>query len=202
MYTLIGLPRTRAFRVLWMLEELGVDYEINPAAPRSDEAREFNPSAKVPALLVDGEIIIDSVAVCQFLADAHGQLTAPAGTIERAKQDSWTQFAMDDIELPMWVYAKHAFILPEELRSERAQKACTFEFKKALDVFAKRLGDKPYVMGETFTVPDILLGHCGQWAKNGPGWEFPEGPVADYFARVIDRPAFARAVEIRGKYSG
>jgi len=197
MYTLIGFPKTRAFRVLWMLEELGVDYDINPVAPGSAEAKVFNPSGKVPALKVGDDIIIDSVAICQFLADKHGKLTAPAGSISRALQDSWTQFAMDDIELPLWVYAKHDFILPEELRSQAAQKACAFDFKNAIAAFSERLGDKPYVMGEDFTVPDLLLGHCGKWAQNGPGWDLPKGPVSDYFARVIDRPAYQRADKIR-----
>lgn len=201
MYTLVGFPKTRAFRVLWMLEELGVDYEINPAAPRSPEAKKYNPSGKVPALVVGDDVIIDSVAICQFLADTHNALTAPAGTVDRARQDSWTQFAMDDIELPMWVYSKHAFILPEDLRSEAAQKACKFDFDLAMDAFAERLGSNTYVMGETFTVPDLLLGHCGKWAQNGPGWKLPSGPVADYFARVVDRPAYQRADNVRNSYS-
>ena len=197
MYTLIGSPKTRAFRVLWMLEELGIDYEINPAAPGSEEAKAFNPSGKIPILKVGDDIIIDSVAICQFLADTHSKLTAPAGSVARAQQDSWTQFAMDDIELPLWVYAKHDFILPEDLRSQAAQKACAFDFKNAIAAFGERLGNKAYVMGEDFTVPDILLGHCGKWAQNGPGWVLPEGTVADYFARVVDRPAYQRADKIR-----
>lgn len=197
MYTLIGSLKTRAFRVLWMLEELGVDYDINPAAPRSEEAKKYNPTGKVPALKVGNDVIVDSVAICQFLADKHQKLTAPAGSITRAKQDSWTQFAMDDIELPLWVYAKHDFILPEALRSKTTQKACAHEFKNAIAAFGERLGDKPYVMGEDFTVPDLLLGHCGKWAQNGPGWELPAGPVADYFARAVNRPAYQRADQIR-----
>lgn len=197
MYTLIGSPKTRAFRVLWMLEELGVEYDINPVAPQSKEAKQFNPSGKIPALKVGDDVIIDSVAICQFLADKHGKLTAQSGSIERAQQDSWTQFAMDDIELPLWVHAKHDFILPENLRSEAAQKAAEFDFNNALKAFACRLGDKPYVMGEDFTVPDLLLGHCGRWAQNGPKWKLPDGAVADYFARVIDRPAYQRADTIR-----
>ena len=92
MYKLIGTPKTRAIRVLWMLEELGAEYTLDPVAPRSDEARAYNPSGKVPMLQVGDDVIIDSVAICQYLADVHGKFTAQAGTIERALQDSWTQF--------------------------------------------------------------------------------------------------------------
>lgn len=155
----------------------------------------------MPALKVGDDVIIDSVAICQYLADAHEKLTASAGTITRAQQDSWTQFAMDDVETPLWIYSKHAFVLPEDLRSEAAQKACQYDFENAMTSFAARLGDQKYVMGDTFTVPDLLLGHCGKWAQNGPGWSLPAGPVADYFARAVDRPAYQRADEIRARYS-
>ena len=201
MYTLIGFPKTRAFRVLWMLEELGVDYEINPAAPRSPEAKAFNPTGKVPALKVGDDVIIDSVAICQYLADTHGKFTVPVGSIARAQQDSWTQFSMGDIESPLWINARHSFILPENLRSETAKKACKYDFDNAISAFAERLGDKRYVMGDEFTVPDLLLGHCGKWAQNGAGWELPSGPVADYFARVCDRPAYEKADKVRDSFS-
>jgi glutathione S-transferase len=98
LYKVIGFPKTRAFRVLWMLEELGLDYDVDPVKPRSEEAKAYNPSGKVSMLVVDGEAILDSVAICQFLADNHARFTFPAGTLKRARQDSWTQFAVDDVE--------------------------------------------------------------------------------------------------------
>ena len=129
MYQLIGSPRTRAIRVIWMFEEIGVDYELVPAGPHTGDVNALNPSGKVPVLKVDGTAIIDSVAICQFLADRHGKFTYPAGTIERALQDSWTHFAIDEIDGALWVNAKHGFILPEELRSETAQKASKHDLK-------------------------------------------------------------------------
>lgn len=201
MYKLIGLPRTRAFRVLWMLEELGAEYEIDPVAPRSDEAKTYNPSGKVPILQTGEDFIIDSVAIIQFLADKHGKLTFPAGSIARAHQDSWTQFAMDDIESPLWFNAKNSFILPEELRSETAQKACRYDFDRALGVLETRLGQKTFCMGDEFTVPDILLGHCANWAQKGAEWVLPAGPAVSYFDRVRDRPAYHRAIEVRERFA-
>jgi hypothetical protein len=84
MYTLIGSPKSRGFRVMWMLEEAGQDYEVVAAAAGSEEARNYNPSGKIPALVVDDKVIIDSVAICQFIADRHKVCTYEAGTIERA----------------------------------------------------------------------------------------------------------------------
>lgn len=198
MYTVYGLPFTRAMRVMWMLEELGQDYAVVPCAPQSDQIRAKNPLGKLPALEVDGEVLIDSVAICQFLADKHGALTHPAGTIARAKQDAMTQFAVDVIEGPLWMAAKHSFVLPEGKRVAEIKPYCK---EAALEGFAQAASmlEGPYAAGETFTVPDLLLGHLANWAQNGSKYELPaEGPAAEYLARVRDRPALAAAIA-RGK---
>ncbi|MCB1449787.1 MAG: glutathione S-transferase family protein [Nitratireductor sp.] len=196
MYKLIGSPTTRAFRVLWMLEELGVAYELERAGPRSEAILAVNPAGKVPALLADGEAIIDSVAIIQFLADRHGRFTFPAGSIKRAQQDSFTQFACDDLDGACWNYAKHSFILPEALRVPEAKPAFAHDFAKAMSAFEQRLGDRQFVMGDEFTVPDLLIAHTAGWAKSCK-FPWPEGKVTDYFERVRARPAFLKAMEIR-----
>ncbi|NNM01005.1 MAG: glutathione S-transferase family protein [Gammaproteobacteria bacterium] len=195
MMTLIGSPKTRAFRVLWMLEELDVEYELIDAQPRSAEALAVNPSGKVPALRVDEGVITDSVAICQYLADRYQRLTAPAGTYERAVQDGYTQFAVDDMDGILWTKAKHVFVVPEDMRVEVGP-ACRWDFGRAMDAFAKRLGGKKYVMGDEFTVPDLVIGHCAGWAQQA-GMEWPAGAVTDYFERVRSRPAFQKAVAVR-----
>lgn len=192
MYTVIGSPKTRAFRVMWMLEELGEPYEIDPTPPRDKKLEAINPSLKVPILKDGGDYIIDSVAICQYLADKHHKMTFPAGTIDRAHQDSFTQFAADDVESGLWQAAKHTFALPAEYRVEDAKRAARFDFDRAMKALSVRLDDKTYVMGEVFTVPDLLLGHCAGWAK-AIGWPLPGGNVGAYFARVAARPAYLAA---------
>lgn len=148
MYTLIGSLKTRAFRVAWMLNELGQTFEHDPSPPRNPKLADINPSLKVPVLKDGDEAIIDSVAICQYLADKHGQLTFPAGTISRAHQDSFTQFSVDDVELSLWVAAKHSFALPEELRVPDVKRACHFDFDRAMTALSTRLADRQFVMGE------------------------------------------------------
>ena len=195
MYEVYGQKRNRTMRVLWMLEELGQDYELIEAAPRSETVFALNPSGKVP-ILKDGDLVVtDSVAICQYLADKHNALTFPAGTAERARQDALTQFVVDQIEGPLWTAAKHAFVLPEDLRVPEVKTACRFEFEKGIASLERRLGDGPYAFGEVLTVPDLLLGHCANWAQVAK-FELPsEGPVAAYLDAVRARPALARAAE-------
>lgn len=192
MYTVIGTPKTRAIRVIWMLEELGQPYSIDPVPPRDTKLTAVNPSGKVPVLKVGDDHVIDSVAILQYLADKHGALTHSAGTIPRAHQDSWTQFAVDDVESPIWTAAKHTFVLPKELRCEDAKKSAKYDFDRAMTTFSQRLGDKSYVMGDTATVPDLLLAHSCGWAKT-MGWSIPEGNVSAHSARTLSRPAALRA---------
>lgn len=197
MYTVIGSPFTRTMRVYWAMEEMGLDYEINASPPRSKEVLALNPSGKVPCLLVDGEAIIDSVAIIQFLADKHQQLTFPAGTVKRAQQDSFTQFCCDEVDGALWIAAKNTFIHPEERRVPEIKATARYEFDQAMATLESRLGENEFVMGDKFTIPDLLFGNCSNWAKSAK-FDIPEGKVSDYFKRVTERPAYQRAKEKTG----
>ena len=198
MYTVIGTPQTRTMRVIWMLEELGEPYTLDRRPPRHPAVRALNPSGKVPVLVDDGVPIFDSVAICQYLADKHGRMTFKAGSIERAHQDSFTQFAVDEFEGPLWFAAKHSFVLPEEYRVTDVKRACRYDFDRAIAVFSQRLQDRAYVMGESFTVPDLILGNCLAWAL-AIKWSLPEGNVRDYYDRICSRPAHQRAMALRAQ---
>jgi glutathione S-transferase len=179
-----------------MLNELGEAYELQPLLPRDPALSAVNPSLKVPVLKDGDDYVIDSVAICQYLADKHSKLTFSGGTIARAHQDSFTQFAVDDVESPIWVAAKHTFALPEEYRVPDVKRACEFDFGRAMTSFSERLGSRTYVMGDTFTVPDLLLGHTIGWGMMSK-WKVPYDNVTAYVARVRARPAFLAAMKAR-----
>ena len=191
-YTLIGAHRSRTFRVLWMLEELGVDFTHEAAQPRSDEVREFNPAGKVPVLLVDDTPITDSTAILTYLADKHGQFTHAPGTLDRARQDSMTQFLLDEFDSILWTAARHSFILPEELRQSDIKQSLKWEFVRSQKTLVSRMGQGPFLMGDTMTIPDIILTHCGRWADHA-NFEIAEPKLASYFAKMRQRPAYKRA---------
>ncbi|WP_416915063.1 MAG: glutathione S-transferase family protein [Roseicyclus sp.] len=193
-YTLVGAVKSRAFRVLWTLEELGLDYEHIDAAPQSAEVIRISPAGKVPVLVADGVPITDSVAIMTFLADRHGALTFPAGTLERARQDSLTNMILDEIDATLWTAAKHSFVLPEDKRLPAIKDSLQWEFARAqTNLVARMAEDGPFLMGETMTIADILLAHCGGWAINA---KFPitEPRLRDHIAMMRDRPAFHRAM--------
>lgn len=190
-YTVYGTPGSRAFRVLWMLEELDQPYDHVPAAPRSDAVRAVSALGKVPVLVADGVAIPDSMAILTYLADHHGSLTFPAGSIDRARQDALSYRILDEIESLLWTAARHSFILPEDERVADVKPACRAEYDRNLTRLIGEM-DGPYLMGETMTVPDILLCHCGGWARSA---KFPDGPegFGAYLKRLRERPAFKAA---------
>ena len=194
MYEVIGSRASRAFRVLWTLEELGVEYEHTPASPRSPEAVAANPSGKIPALRVGNVCLTESVAIMSFLADAHGGLTHPAGSIERARQDALTHQILDDVDSVLWMAARHGFVLPEDKRLPAVKETLKWEYERNI----ARLSDAfkgPFLMGAQMTQPDILLVHCLRWAEVA---KFPEpGPVlADYRVELEEREAFQKTVNL------
>lgn len=193
MYTVIGTVKSRAARVLWMLEELEVAYDHVPAPPRSEGVTAFNPAGKIPVLIEDGTPITDSTAIIQYLADKHGKLTHRAGTLDRARQDSLTQFLLDEFDAALWMAARHSFILPEELRHAAIKNTLRWEFERSQKTLVHRMGEGPFLMGDIMTVPDIILTHCGNWAL---GAKFPivEHKLTGYLERMRKRPAYIRAM--------
>lgn len=196
MYTVIGTVQSRALRVLWMLEELGQSYDHVSAAPRSEGVVAFNPAGKVPVLIADGTPITDSTAIIQFLADHHGAFTHPAGTLDRARQDSLTQFLLDEFDAALWMAARHSFILPEELRMAGIKNTLRWEFERSQHTLVQRMGEGEFVMGDVMTVPDIILTHCLTWALSA---KFPivEHRLSAYLDRMQARPALQRALARR-----
>ena len=192
MYTVIGSPRSRTLRVLWFLEEAGIAYEHLPLSPRSDEVKALNPSGKVPVLLEGEKAFTDSTAIMTYLADKHAKLTFAAGTQQRATQDGHTNFLLDEFDGVLWMAARHSFILPEERRVPQIKDSLKWEFERSQARFVERLGEGPFLMGETLTLADIIAAHLGRWATNA---KFPitQANFRDYIDRLIARPAFKRA---------
>lgn len=190
MYEVIGSPSSRAFRVMWMLEELGQPYKLSPEKPHSERVSTLNPSGRIP-ILVDGDAhIVDSTAILTYLADKHGAMTYPAGTLERAHQDSFTQQVLDELDALLSTALRHTFILPEDKRVPEIKAPLVWEYERNLSYIMARMKG-PYLTGEMMTVPDIILAHCGSWAKFA---KFPidNAEFAAYIKRVRARPAFQK----------
>ncbi len=192
MYKVVGTGRDRSLRVTWTLEELGQPYELVFAKPGSDEAKAFNPTGKVPALIDQGSTFTDSVAIMTYLADHHGALTFQAGTHDRMVQDGHTNFVLEEMDSVLWTAAKHKFVNPEDQRVPEVKPPLVWEFDRAMQRLEDRL-QGPFLMGETMTIADILAVHCLNWGFAAK-FNTPSQALRDYSKRMRDRPAYKRAL--------
>lgn len=189
--TIIGATRSRTFRALWLAEELGLDYAHQPEMPRSDAVTKLNPLGQIP-VLTDGDIVIpDSLAILHYLADRAGRFTHPAGTPERALMDARINFVLTEMEAPLWMAARHTFVLPEERRHPEIKPWLRDDFTDAGRKFEILLGDSEYFAGDSFTIADIVAGHTISWAINAK-FE-PSDGLKTYLRRISGRPAWERA---------
>jgi glutathione S-transferase len=192
MLTLHHAPRSRSSRIVWLLEELGADYRLvvtdisrmdGPGAP--DPANP-HPDKKVPALVHDGVLITESVAIVQYLADLYPKAgLAPAiGDPDRGPYLTWLAYYAGVIE-PI-INLEFAGLADNPAMQR------TFTTRAAVD--ARILGaleKGPYLLGERFSGADIVIASIGQFMRT----MLPAGPVVDaYLQRCGERPALARAM--------
>ena len=189
-YEVWGNVESRTFRVLWALEELGLDYSHHPERPHAPGIRALNRSGKVPVLVAEGAALTDSVAILAFLADRHGLLAPPAGTLDRARHDALAHRVVDEIETLVWMAARHSFVLPAERRVPEIKPFLKWDWEQALGPF-EPLVAQGALWGEGISVADILLVHCLDWGRAA---RFPDPPpgVTAYAERMRDRPAYRR----------
>lgn len=194
MYQVVGHLASRAFRVFWVLEELGVPYENLNEVAHSDRVKALNPSGKIP-VLIDGDVALtDSAAIMSFLADKYGALTFAAGTHDRARQDAFLHRINDELDAVLWTATRHAKYLPDEHRVPEVTPSLKWEFARNADRIADELTGE-FLMGDQMTVPDILLAHCLLWAKKAD-FPIPRQELLDYLGRMTARDAFKRVMAI------
>jgi len=199
MMHLYGSPKTRSTRVAWTLEEAGFEYDYTAIDLRKGQGFQppfiqLNPAGKVP-VLVDGELVLtESAAISIYIADKvpEQNLIPRVNTAARAIHNQWCFFAVSELEQPLWLAAKHRFVFPEERRVPSVIPTAMWEFERQLAVLAKGLGDKPYIMGEQFTIADIMISHILTWAV-GANLSLNQVNLEAYLARNLARPALARA---------
>lgn len=193
MYQVIGGVSSRAFRVIWMLEELGEAFEVLSVKPHSPEAKAANPSGKIPALRVEGRCITDSNAILTYLADKHGALTYAPGTLPRARQDALHHQVLDELDAILWTAARHSFILPEDQRVPAVKDSLKQEYLRNTARLVAEI-EGPFLMGDQITIADIVLTHCLNWAHVAR-FPKPDDRLTAYAKEMRAREAFQRALK-------
>jgi glutathione S-transferase len=192
------VPRTRAARPRWVLEELGVPYELVRLDPgkgetRSPEHLARHPLGHVPVLEDRGAFFFESAAICLYLADRFpekGMAPAP-GTPERGELYQWLFFAMTEMEVPLGAIGAERK-KPDGVRDEAALQAASARFAQAAAAVDGALRRRPWLLGDAFTIGDVVVGGVLQWGRALRAYS--NLPAVDsYVARLRERPAWQRA---------
>ena len=190
--TLYEYGPSRSKQVRWALQELGLEFQSVAGLEilHSDRLKKVNPMGKVPAVVINGEALFESAAICTYLADLVPEkaLIAPSGTRERALHMQWVSFALSELEAYIWSNARNTFVLPEEHRITALFEQNKKAFLHAAKVLDKVLADKDYLIADKFSVTDILVGFTLNWG-NGVGLLEKSPNLQKYLARLKERPA-------------
>jgi glutathione S-transferase len=188
------MPRTRSSRVLWLLEEIGARYElteIQGAQRRSVEHLARHPLGRVPVLeLGDGTTMFESAAICLQLADLNPDagLIPSLGSPERALVYQWVMFAVAELEAPLFRWIS-------EIGDGSAESPARDRFIQAAGALESALGEHHWLLGDTFTVGDVMCASVLEGAHSRDllaGWP----GLRAYVERSQARPAYAKAAGI------
>lgn len=196
---LYGFKGTRSNRVEWMLQELGVDYELVKVDLLTGEHKKPEHFARhghglVPAL-EDGDVrMIESAAACLYLADKYPDqgLAPKVGTPARARYYQLAFYAVSTLDESVVPLFFHTVVYPPEKRQQTVLDAKTPIWETAAELLTRELGDSPYLLGKTFSAADVIVGYdLALAAKAGLLTKYPA--LAAYTERVTARDAFKKA---------
>ena len=203
-----GIGTSRSLRVHWILHELSLSYRSVDFRPRSeyaksDEYKKINPSGKIPSIRIGESVLTESAAICLYLADRYGLggSAEEVGSINRGKIYQWCLFAMTELDAhTLYTLYKHGGKMKNIYgESEVAANAAREGFEtQILKLENKLKSGKEYLIDNTFSVADILMGTCILFALNLELENLLEVPTncTRYFSDLKEREAFKKASEL------
>ncbi len=200
MLTLHFAPNSRAGRIVWLLEELGLDYNLNrldfsPKDLKSDAHRARHPLGRVP-VLEDGDVrLYESGAIVEYVIARHSD-----GALKPAVESplfptylQWLHYCEGMVMPPVNIIVVQTLLLPPERQNAEALGQAQRLLSKTLVPVNEHLQGKDYLIGD-FSAADIMLGHaCFMSRRLGRVAEDLTHLLA-YIDRLADRPAFQKAM--------
>jgi len=195
MLKIYGVARSRAFRILWMAKELGLDYEHVKVDFASGETREpgflaLNPNGHVPVIDDDGLILWESMAINLYLAKKYGaEGLYPDRLEDEARAWQWSIWGMTEVERPVLTAMMNRAVYPEEKRDKAAADTAEKALAQPLEVLDGVLGRSANLLGDSFTVADLNVASILAWARPAQidMSAFPK--VVEWLKNCAERPA-------------
>ena len=220
MITLHHLENSRSQRVLWLLEELGLPYEVRRYLrdPKTmlapPELTQVHPLGKSP-VITDGDVTVaESGAIIEYLLDTYGvdRLRPAAGTPERRQFSYWLHFAEGSAMPPLLMKlvfdkvrsAPVPFFIKPIVKGIADKVTTSFiapNIKSQLDFMEAALARQPWFAGKEFSAADIQMSFPLEAAAGRAGLGDSRPKLMDWLKRIHARAAYRRALEVGGPYS-
>jgi glutathione S-transferase len=213
------LEHSRSQRVLWLLEELGVPYEVKRyqrdrktmLAP--PELKRVHPLGKSPVIEDDGVVVAESGAIVEYLVETHGKgrLRPPPGTPEARRYTYWLHFAEGSAMPPLLMKlvfdkvreAPVPFFLKPVLKGIANKVTSDFiapNIEGQLDFMEAELKSRDWFAGPEFTAADIQMSFPLEAAAARAGLDARRPRLTGWLERIHARPAYARALQVGGPF--
>jgi glutathione S-transferase len=198
-----GVARTRAFRALWIANELGLDYEhvpieIGEAGARRPPYLAINPNGRLPAIDDGGFTLWESLAITLYLAKKHAAGRLYPTTLEgEAKTWQWSLWSVQEVDRGVNIWSLHAVRLPPADRDPQRLAEALKVLAPPFKVLDGALAGRSYLLGEDFTVADLNVAAVISRALDMDLSATPR--LADWLARCLERPAARAARALRAQ---
>ena len=192
-------PNSRAVRIAWLLEELGLEYElekytVGDRALRTPAYYKIHPMGRIPVLDDGGARIYESGAIVQYLLARHGngKFVPDVNAPSFPEYLQWLHYAEGSIMGQVNILVVETILLPPEKRSDVNVNRALKLLRVALGNVDNRLQDREYLTG-TFTGADIMTGHACFGAMNAGAEIDDYEHLNAYINRLLKRPALEKA---------
>jgi glutathione S-transferase len=199
MITLYGIPASRTSRCLWMLEELGLEYEHIPTNFAGDNKQPdylaLNPNGRIPTL-VDGDTVLwESMAINLYLAAKYDGGLQPKSVEDLGRATQWSFWVMTETEKAVLECLFHSVILPEDQRDAAVRAAAVEQLEAPLAVLDGALEGRDHLVADHFSVADLNVASVLSWAllARVDLSAFPN--VARWLGACTSRPAAKAAMK-------
>ncbi len=214
------LNNSRSQRVLWLLEELGLDYEVRRYQRNAKtmlappELRAVHPLGKSPVIEDGGQVLAESGAIVEYLAERYGEgrLVPPAGTPERLRYRYWLHFAEGTAQPPLLLkllfdrveQGPMPFFVRPVARAIARRAKDTFiqpNIDRNLDFMERELDKSEWFAGAGFSAADVQMSFPLEAAVMRGGLDAKRPRLMGFLERIHARPAYRRAIDKGGEYA-
>lgn len=191
----------RGFRVVWMLEEMGLPYRLRPvdmlAGVENDpEFLAINPAGFIPAIQDGDAIMVESIAIMEYLMARYGPTPLAPDPHDPAfpAYQQFLHLGEAGLAASMFFVVVSKMLAPEEEKDNWGARKAMQTFESRRTIVARQLAQTPYMAGDRFTAADISITYALQFARRAGGVPLTEAEQA-YVARTTGRDAYRRAMD-------